>query len=221
MVGSSQTRNSGLRRQRARDRDALALAAGELVRVLLAVGRRRARRRCSSSPTRCADRRRRSSIRPCARIGSAMMSATRQRGLRLAYGSWKIICKRRRIARSCARRLDRGEVGAVEDDRAARRPVEPDRSGAPPSTCRSRIRRPARASRRAVDREGDAVDGLAGSAAAGPRCTRFSHGARHVEVAREVARPRRSGFGRRAPSGMRHATHRPARPQARGAAHRS
>ena len=44
-------------------------------------------------------------MRPNARIGSAMMSSTRQRGLRLANGSWKIICRRRRSfwrSASCA-----------------------------------------------------------------------------------------------------------------------
>jgi hypothetical protein len=33
---------------------------------------------------------------PSTRIGSATISITRQRGFRLAYGSWKIICMRRR-----------------------------------------------------------------------------------------------------------------------------
>ena len=32
-------------------------------------------------------------------MGSAMMRPTRQRGFRLAYGSWKIICRRLRMAR--------------------------------------------------------------------------------------------------------------------------
>jgi hypothetical protein len=41
--------------------------------------------------------------RPKARIGSATMSNTRQRGLRLAYGSWKIICMRRLRAAMSAR----------------------------------------------------------------------------------------------------------------------
>jgi hypothetical protein len=38
----------------------------------------------------------------CAAIGSAITLATLQRGLRLAYGSWKIICMPRRAARCCA-----------------------------------------------------------------------------------------------------------------------
>ena len=39
---------------------------------------------------------------PKARIGSAMMSRTRQRGFRLAIGSWKIICSWRRMWRRSA-----------------------------------------------------------------------------------------------------------------------
>ena len=41
---------------------------------------------CSSSPTRCSCAARPCTVR-CSRIGSAMMSPTFQRGLRLAYGS--------------------------------------------------------------------------------------------------------------------------------------
>ena len=50
------------------------------------------RARCSAAPA----------ARPCSRSGSATMSSTFQRGFRLAYGSWKIICMRRRSARSRA-----------------------------------------------------------------------------------------------------------------------
>ncbi len=56
----------------------------------------------SSSPTRALMPSRSVAIAllaPCTRSGSAMMSLTRQRGLRLAYGSWKIICMRRRASR--------------------------------------------------------------------------------------------------------------------------
>ena len=57
----------------------------------------------SSSATRSASWRsfaapERPSAKPCSRKGSATMSCTFQRGLRLAYGSWKIICIRRRTA---------------------------------------------------------------------------------------------------------------------------
>ncbi len=91
----------GLGRQRARDRDALPLAARELVRILDAVGGREAdllEQRATRASSSRAQRR-----RACARIGSATMSATRQRGLRLAYGSWKIICMPRRAAAQRAR----------------------------------------------------------------------------------------------------------------------
>ena len=162
-VGSSQTRNSGCGRERARDRDALPLPARELVRVLLGVGSRRGRPRRSSSPTRsamrCSRRRRRSpAAKPCSRSGSATMSATFQRGLRLAYGSWKIICMRRRIdARPL--RAPAPAIDAVEDDAAARRRVQADEqprdralAAAGFADQRERLA--------ALDREADVVDGV-------------------------------------------------------------
>jgi hypothetical protein len=90
----------GLGRERARDRDALPLPARELVRELLGVRAREADRDqqladaigdalLAALPSPAA--------KPCSRSGSATMSFTFQRGLRLAYGSWKIICMRRRI----------------------------------------------------------------------------------------------------------------------------
>ncbi len=88
-------------RQRAGDRDALALAAGEFVRILASVGRRQ-----PHLAQALADLVLEVGLvpgRPKARIGSATMSNTRQRGLRLAYGSWKIICMRRRSAAMSAR----------------------------------------------------------------------------------------------------------------------
>jgi hypothetical protein len=72
----------GIAGQRAGDRDALALAAGELVRVLLAVGGIEAD--LGQQPADPPAIPWRSPSRPKARIGSAMMSPTRQRGLRLA-----------------------------------------------------------------------------------------------------------------------------------------
>jgi hypothetical protein len=72
----------GVGGQRARDRDALALAAREFVREFLAVGGERPTWAAARRP---APRSRPASVaRPKARIGSAMMSRTRQRGLRLA-----------------------------------------------------------------------------------------------------------------------------------------
>ncbi len=81
---------------------------------------------CSSSPTLL--RSPASSVnRPCSRSGSPTMSSTFQRGLRLAYGSWKIICMRRRKPRRLAADdLSTPGVLAVEEDRAARRLVQPD-----------------------------------------------------------------------------------------------
>ena len=82
---------------------------------------------CSSCPTRVrlAPRLRRADACPCSFSGSPTMSATFQRGFRLAYGSWKIIWMRRR---SAGARLGRrhGAILAVEHDLAARRRIEAD-----------------------------------------------------------------------------------------------
>ena len=75
-----------LARQGAGDGDALPLAAGEFVRVLLAVGRRKSDlREQLADPV--ADVGVSERTMPNARIGSATMSRTRQRGLSDAYGS--------------------------------------------------------------------------------------------------------------------------------------
>jgi hypothetical protein len=73
----------GLGGQRARDRDALALAAGELVRELVASAAARPTDAAARRPLAQAARRRRSRghARAC---GSATMSSTFQRGFRLA-----------------------------------------------------------------------------------------------------------------------------------------
>ena len=55
--------------------------------------------RFSSSPTRVARHRPRRCARPCSRSGPARISPTVMRGLSEAYGSWKIICIRRRNGR--------------------------------------------------------------------------------------------------------------------------
>ena len=73
-TGSSATMKAGTERDRARDADALALAAGELARIAVHDGRRQAdlveqaRRRARGAPPA-------SAIRPKASSGSAMMSA--------------------------------------------------------------------------------------------------------------------------------------------------
>ena len=97
-IGSSQTMKLGLDGQRAGDADALALAAGELVRV--AVGEVGVEAdQLAAAPARAP-----ASPCPCARLwissGSPMMLPTVMRGLSEAYGSWKIICILRRILRS-------------------------------------------------------------------------------------------------------------------------
>ena len=53
-TGSSQTMNSGLQRERAGDADALALAAGELVRIAVGVRRRKPDRARAARRTRVA-----------------------------------------------------------------------------------------------------------------------------------------------------------------------
>ena len=64
--------------------------------------------------------------------GSPMIPPAVIRGFRLAYGSWKIICIRRRMLAESGP-AEPGEVGAVEDDPALRRLVQPDDG----SACRA------------------------------------------------------------------------------------
>ena len=114
--------------------------------------------RASSSATRVAQRRAPRPSRGRARASARRRCrCTRQRGLRLAYGSWKIICMRRRIAASRRERRPRG-VHAVEDDACRAWARTARRSGAPRSTCRSPTRRPARSVSPRRDGEAHAVD---------------------------------------------------------------
>ena len=90
LVGSSHTISLRLDRERARDGDALALPAGELVRIaLLHLGRQadlvQERRVHPSSAIA-------SQPTPSAACPSRRISATRIRGLSEPYGSWKMIC---------------------------------------------------------------------------------------------------------------------------------
>jgi hypothetical protein len=85
------------------------------------------------------------------------MSLTFQRGLRLAYGSWKIICMRRRIDAGRAPPALRDD--AVEDDAAARRRVEADEQPRHRALAAARLA-DERERAAAPDREGDVVDGV-------------------------------------------------------------
>jgi hypothetical protein len=88
-------------RERPGDADALALAARELVRV--AVGE--AAVEADLRPSARAPARGGLAVEAlCSSSGSAMIEPTVMRGLRLACGSWKIICIRGRSARSASPR---------------------------------------------------------------------------------------------------------------------
>ena len=120
----------GPRRERARDRDPLPLAAGQLgrvARVAMRAGRRTRSSRSSTSSRASARDRPRSSA-----AGRAISSSTRRRGFSESVGFWKTIWMRRRASRErlVAPRL-----------RAARR-----RRGSGPPTARAGRRRSARSS---------------------------------------------------------------------------
>ena len=97
-TGSSQTMKSGLSGERAREADALPLAARELVRVAV--------RRVGGQPDDAEQlahlrRRPRAATRGRACAAARRRSGRREwRGLSDAYGSWKTICIRRRSGRS-------------------------------------------------------------------------------------------------------------------------
>src|SRR5689334_10516621 len=96
LVGSSHTRNSGLD-ESARAIEMRCRCPPENSCGYLAPSSGESPTSLSNSPTRLRSAGPRL-MRSCDRIGSATMLSTRQRGFRLAYGSWKIIWKRRRIA---------------------------------------------------------------------------------------------------------------------------
>ena len=134
LVGDDQARP---RDQRARDRDALALAARELVRIALGVRAAQAdrverlgdaRARIGRAPSRRAARRR------CGRRAGA------GRASRTGPGTPSGNRAAPRAARPATRRSGRGRAGSRGRRSAARAPSP----GAPRSTCPSPIRRPAR-----------------------------------------------------------------------------
>ena len=88
-----------------------------------------------------------------------MIAPTRLRGLSEAYGSWKTICISRRSGRS-SRRLSREMSRPSKHDAARRSARAAARGSGRASTCRSRTRRPGRASRPACTSKRHAVDGL-------------------------------------------------------------
>ena len=98
LTGSSQTRSLRVQRECPRDRDALALPAGELVRVAVREVRARGR------PSRGARRRSRRVLCDrccmCTANGSPTLSAIVRFGSRELYGSWNTICIDARTLRS-------------------------------------------------------------------------------------------------------------------------
>ena len=142
LVGDDELRLEG---ERAGDADALALAAGEFVRIAV----HRVRRQADALPAARATARGRSAAVPMPWMTSAspMMSRTVMRGFEAGIRVLEdhLHAPAQRPQR---RRVERGDVGAVEPDAAA----GAARAGAGRRgrswSCRCRIRRPGRASRR-------------------------------------------------------------------------
>ena len=119
-------------------------------------------------------------------IGAPMIAPTECRGFSEVYGSWKIIWISRRSGLSCAR-ADRGDVAAVEVDRAAGRLVEPgDQATGRRLAAAGLAHQAERAALRHL--EGDAVDGLHVADGA-PDDARRLHREVHLEVADLEDRP--------------------------------
>ena len=140
---------SGRGPHRARDADAGALAARELVRETAPAARARGRTagpppplwRRSSAPRRPVSR----------RSGSAIASAAVKRGLMLSPASWNTTWMRARVgvAGETARRVGtRSRSRPAESQRCPRRDRAGARASAPASICRSRSRPPGPAPRR-------------------------------------------------------------------------
>ena len=112
--GSSATMNSGSHRQRARDADALALAAGELVRK--AAGVLGAQADQLAAARRCAAAVRARALAQAVRVPAPRPGCRAMRifGFRLAYGSWKMICSLLRSLRMRLARQRADVVAAVE-----------------------------------------------------------------------------------------------------------
>ena len=134
-------------RQRARDRDALPLAAGELVRIFARRRRRQGRPASSSAATRVVDLARRlpRAVR-ADRLGDDVRHAPARIEARVRILEDHLHAVR---AQRCALggRATVACAGRRTRIAPARRRVQARRSAARPSTCRSPIRRPAPASR--------------------------------------------------------------------------
>ena len=114
--------------ERGGDRDPLALAAGELVGVAVEVAlRARVRRRPSPRhrASRCSALRH---VRTTS--GSATIVRTRWRGFRVWYGSWKIICTRRRRS---------SEAGLAARPARRRAATSPSAGSTRPSIARASV----------------------------------------------------------------------------------
>ena len=158
-TGSSHTMNFGLEREGARDADALALAARELVRVAVHVARGEAR------PARAARATRSSTLgavraSPWIRAPRRRSSPTVMRGLSDEYGSWKMICMRRRSARSSSPRQREARRAPSKSTRAGGRLDQPqDRAPGGRLAAARLADEPERLARGATSKL-DAVDGL-------------------------------------------------------------
>ena len=143
-------------RERARDADALALAAGELARIGARVLRAQAdeleQLRHARRAAAC-----RESERSWTTSGNETICSTVFRLFSDAYGSWKTICISRRSRRS-SRGGRREDVGRVEVDAARGRLVEPEQQPRERRLARAGLAdEPDRLA--AVEHERDVVDG--------------------------------------------------------------
>ena len=153
LVGDDQLRPQ---RERAGDADALALAAGELVRVAVVVLRVQADE-LEQVLHRPLDARA-SVLTFWIRNGAPTIVPTVCRGFSDEYGSWKIICMSRRSGRIWPLRQVR-DVAALEDDLAAGRLEQPGEQPAGGRLAAAGLADQAERLARA-DVEVDAVDGL-------------------------------------------------------------
>ena len=193
LVEDEQLRLEG---ERPGDPDALALAAGELVRIPVAVLGVRARPARAGSATRS-----RPAVAGTDRGSAAARPRSRSTGMRgfsEAYGSWNTTCRSRRTPAELAL-VDRGQVGAGRTAPRRWSATVSRRRPVPSSTCRTPTRRPGPGSRPGRGRS-DTSD----TACTAPRCPATSAPAPDREVLHQIAHRedrRRSGPPSRAAAG--------------------